>query len=527
MRRALLLALGAAFVAASSCRQDVELERTLSSFEVRLLSPVGSPEHRCILPGTPTTGVDLTGCPSYERDAAGATVARVEFEARAIDNRGDLLDTFDGFANVSVVPGRVESAFRLVRFEKGIAGGSVRRQVSFRGAFGDTFVWLTDGRPPDHSSDIAGLGVACGQDNTGVCDGVGLTCVNSKPTTSFDPEGLAYCTLGCDPDLTCEDTTAAGCCPSGWFCGTKYTPYGAGGADVSSGACLRTQPSYAAGVGGPIHLVEPTIADVNRSTSLISTPFQDDFIEIHRGKMVVTAVRIDGFYVTDLCPILGRAGQMDDRCTAHDLSVPEGFNHLFVFNFSRPDDLFPGDQLTFVSGPMSEFNGFTEMNFPLWEVDFAAGPQELPAAIDLHDRIIDHFPDTLEPGGRCFQLNRKPEDAILLDCSFAMERIEAARVKAKVLRVEPVVAGSPEAMNYDRFGQWPVTLDTKAGDLVFQIITRENLPFFDPLPLGGMTINQEITGNLRQVAFDDRSEPIWIIEPSNQADCSWCLQHAP
>ena len=40
--------------------------------------------------------------------------------------------------------------------------------------------------------------------------------------------------------------------------------------------------------------------------------------------------------------------------------------------------------------------------------------------------------------------------------------------------------------------------------------------------LGDRVIEQTITGNLRQVAFDDRQDPIWIIEPRDSSDCTWC-----
>jgi len=70
-------------------------------------------------------------------------------------------------------------------------------------------------------------------------------------------------------------------------------------------------------------------------------PTQHEFIEIRRGKMVVTAVRIDGFYLTDLCPIVGKMGAAPDAdCTAEDLAQPagEGFHER-----SRPGP-FPNER---------------------------------------------------------------------------------------------------------------------------------------------------------------------------------------
>src|SRR5262245_61912211 len=110
-------------LAAAGCKDTHELERRLESFEVTITSPVGTPERRCLLPGSSTAGVDLSGCPTYERDASGATIARINFVARAIDNFGELYEGFNSVAVVKVVPGKIEPAFRQVRFANGVAEG--------------------------------------------------------------------------------------------------------------------------------------------------------------------------------------------------------------------------------------------------------------------------------------------------------------------------------------------------------------------------------------------------------------------
>lgn len=498
----------------SACKETAELPRKLSSFEVTLTSPVGTPDHRCPLPGTPTTTADLTGCPVYLRDSAGKTVAKVGITARAIDNQGQLLETYNSVASLRVVPGQVDPAFRQLRFTNGIAmgQGAVTPEVAFRGSFGDTFVWVADESPPLRASDVPGLGQACGVRDASVCDQFGLSCVNTKPEVQFDPQGLAYCTKGCEAD---ED------CPGGYFCGHALADYTS---DSLSAACMRLQPTYASGAAGPIHLVQPNLADVSRTDSLVSSPFQDEFVEIKRGNMVVTAIRIDGFYLTDTCPIADYTGDGQQFCTPEERAARAEFNHLFVFNFSRPDDLFPGDRLISVGGPMTEFVGLTELGFPLWEVDFEHSPQDpIPAPISLSDRVIDHFPNLVERGQQCVNIQMNPERTLLVQCDYAMERLEAARVTVKVLKTVAITSGSRERENFDKFGQWPVQVDdgSMAGK-TFQLVTRDNIPFFDPTKIGGRTINATITGNLRQVAFDDRSEPLWIVEPRDQQDCTWC-----
>src|SRR5262249_6216635 len=111
MTRRTLLAFGTAALLATGCEQLTPLDRKLTSFDLTLLSPVRPPEKRRLLAATPTTGVDLSGCPDYVKDASGTTVIRVNFMAKAIDNRGKLMEDFEGLATVKVVPGDVDSAF--------------------------------------------------------------------------------------------------------------------------------------------------------------------------------------------------------------------------------------------------------------------------------------------------------------------------------------------------------------------------------------------------------------------------------
>lgn len=511
-------------LAAGSCVENIDTGRYLSSFEVTLLSPVGTPDYRCPLPGTPTAAFNLTGCPRYEYDSSERTVARLGFSARAIDNYGNLFDEYSNIASIEVVPGKVEAAFSQVRFTNGIVQNAT---VSFRGSFGDTMLRIIDDLPPSRSTQIAGMGLRCGYDNAQACQSSGLSCVNTKAEVGHDTFGLAYCTMACSID---ED------CPSGYFCGDEFAVYG--NSNFGDGACMRKQPTYASGVAGPMHMVKPTLADVSRSDSLISSPFQDEFIEVRKGEMIVTAIRIDGFYITDLCPLdVANGGPTDDnpRCSPEARAQVPEFNHLFIFSFSRPDDLYAGDRILSVAGPMTEFVGLTEMGFPLWQVDQShrsitsptgqkLPPKTLiPPAVDLHERLDAHYPALLAQGERCYDPNNDDEDISLLDCPFAMERLEGARISIKVKSTIGIEPDTPQAETLAQYGQWPVIAETKIDDeMELFIVTRENLPFFDPLPLGDRVIEQTITGNLRQVAFDDRQDPIWIIEPRDSSDCTWC-----
>ena len=67
--------------------------------------------------------------------------------------------------------------------------------------------------------------------------------------------------------------------------------------------------------------------------------------------LVVTRISKDGFYVTDL------SGQA------------VGFNHMFAFNFSTPQGIARLRSRDVPECTVSEFFGFTEMNFPSYDVD--------------------------------------------------------------------------------------------------------------------------------------------------------------
>jgi hypothetical protein len=516
-----LLCAGLALGLLAGCTKNIALERALSSFEITIMSPVGSTGHRCVLPGSSTAGADLSGCPSYAKDPDGVSVVELEFVARALDNEGQLLETYDSLASLSVVPGSIEPGLDKIRFRNGVATGPAGKNpfVAFRGAFGDTFLWLTDSIGPPRATDVPGFGISCSYQSMGRCAPLGLACINTTAQVGFDPNGLAYCSKGCKID---------GDCPSGYFCGTKIQTYPDSSADTSNGACVRDQASYAAGVAGPVYLVEPTIADIRRTDSLVTTPYQGDFVALSRGKMVVTAVRIDGFYVTDLCPAGGppqnaalASAAGDPACPAEDRAALPEFNSVFVYNYSRPEDLYVGDQLNSFSGPIGNFNGYTEVNFPIWDVNLAAGSAQIPTPLSLDDLIIDHFPNLLLQGQKCYNSGVNPTTQTIISCDFALERLQSGRVQVMIQSSLPINPGSTEATSLAKYGQWPVTAGNSMTK-TFQMITRDNIPFFDPIKNGGKTINQPVIGNLRKVAFDETSDPIWIVEPRDQADCPWC-----
>jgi hypothetical protein len=115
----------------------------------------------------------------------------------------------------------------------------------------------------------------------------------------------------------------------------------------------ETAGTFAAGVSPTIFYELPSVQDVQGLGS--TTPYRFESVELNTEgvhEVIVTRISKDGFYVTDLS---------DDEV---------GFNHLFVFNFSTPRNLRVCDRMTLLSGVVSEFFGYTSINFPSYRSEF-------------------------------------------------------------------------------------------------------------------------------------------------------------
>ena len=143
---------------------------------------------------------------------------------------------------------------------------------------------------------------------------------------------------------------------------------------VSDEGTAAEPGSFASGSTSAIYTRLPTVAQVQESDSTVESPLQHQYVhflgydpelpESERRELVVTTVTNDGFYVTD---------QSD---------APGSFNSMFIFSFSRPDDLLVGDRLSKLAGIVNEFLGFTELQFPTWTVESSGNATAEPAVLD-------------------------------------------------------------------------------------------------------------------------------------------------
>lgn len=224
--------------------------------------------------------------------------------------------------------------------------------------------------------------------------------------------------------------------------------------------------SYATGLSPLIHVVHPTIRQLQEGKHHETSALNGDFVELEvAGRaVVVTGITKDGFYATDTAEVGG---------------VYAG---IFVYSFSRPA-VEIGDTLGRLSGTAEEYYGFTELSFPSWKV---AGTAELPPAIEIDEALL-------------------AEDAL-------MEQYEGG-----VVEVRDVVV-CPLEDDYATYGQWSVLVDPDglcAGGLgAISVVSAFTAPGFDPAAHVGQGLAR-LTGNLR---YHMAANPKWIIYVRDDGD---------
>jgi hypothetical protein len=123
--------------------------------------------------------------------------------------------------------------------------------------------------------------------------------------------------------------------------------------------------TYAAGVTDPIHYYVPRIADVNGGPEggTGGTPFPNEQVTVDTGyrgngnydfSVIVTRISSSGFYLTDI---------------SEDAPGGVGFGSVFAYNFSAPPNMRQCDRIRSFGGTAADYYGFTEMNYPTWELE--------------------------------------------------------------------------------------------------------------------------------------------------------------
>ena len=163
--------------------------------------------------------------------------------------------------------------------------------------------------------------------------------------------------------------------------------------------------TFAAGTSQPVYYSLPRLNDIQGNGA--TTPYPYEAVQIEtKGPLpvVVTRIASDGFYVTDLS------------------KQAEGYNHIFAFNFSAPVKMRVCDQLTYLSGTVVEFFGFTELSFPSFKLD--------------EQRIRDNAPCELMPTPTLL-------DSMNINDPKAMEKLESSLVRIEGFTVGKIFGPKP------------------------------------------------------------------------------------
>jgi hypothetical protein len=94
------------------------------------------------------------------------------------------------------------------------------------------------------------------------------------------------------------------------------------------------------------------------------------------GQLLVTGIFNDGFFVTDLA----------------DQGL--GFNHLYAYSYSYPEDLDEGDRLDKLVGTSQDFSGCTQIGFPAWRRATDARLDSAPLRVRDIDALAPPAPIT-------------------------------------------------------------------------------------------------------------------------------------
>jgi hypothetical protein len=254
------------------------------------------------------------------------------------------------------------------------------------------------------------------------------------------------------------------------------------------------QPTYATGASPPLWYREPFLDDVSLPPDLtsISTALQRSQLEGKQvrvsgsrfgaaGRLVVTGVYTSGYTLSDV------------DCSSRPCA-PTPFGHVFVFSFGRAVDTLGrpvelGQTLKWVSGGASEFNGYTELNFPDQEILDATG-----------DLALVPDPVRIDPSW--------------LDKAHTERLIQLEQLESALVEVDGVTV-CPLGSDYDSFQEWDLDVGQGCNNPI-TIVTAGQVPGFDPpTALVGTTLTR-VVGTLK--AVNRPTFNVWIIQPRSAAD---------
>ncbi|MFL5345917.1 MAG: hypothetical protein ACJ8AT_14095 [Hyalangium sp.] len=230
--------------------------------------------------------------------------------------------------------------------------------------------------------------------------------------------------------------------------------------------------TYSTGLSTPIAFEEPTLARVQEPETYNdnrTSPFAKQFLIIGRPpesgtplvqscppgydpkdptkkdpndgqdvRMVVTGLDPGGFFVTDLtaCHAHEYTGTGSNvRTPEPDGFLPGTYGSMYVYNYSFPEGLYPGDLIWSLSGSVQDFAATTQLTFPAWTIreSVRLGP---PSTWDKYLKLVPIPELNLRHCGLDNAVSPYVTDAL---CGYSygdykMESLESALVKLRHVR---------------------------------------------------------------------------------------------
>jgi len=199
------------------------------------------------------------------------------------------------------------------------------------------------------------------------------------------------------------------------------------------------------------------------------------------GHLVVTGVYASGYTLSDV------------DCSTRPCVAPP-YGHIFVYSFGRAVDargrpVELGQTIRWVAGGSSEFNGYTELNFPDQEILDTQPDQSL-----IPDPVVI-AKDWLDP---------KAKDRLI-----NLEQVESALVAVEGAKVCPLDG------DYTKYAQWKLDVGWGCSNPV-NVITAGQVPGIDPPSARvGKTVTR-VVGTLKTVNLG--SFNAWIVQARRASD---------
>lgn len=336
--RKLCALIGALLFTLAGCEHDkFELDHRVETFKVDI--------SRIEASGTVSTGSG----PGYSSDdplPIPLQTVKLRVTVVAYDENGELYTDFDRPVSFRVTPGQLLSvsssnaelsALSLAPMKGGMTDGEVTIEVA--NVYGSVVVWAQDSAPEMVYTEPVSTSDASGGDETGNA--------NYSFQTPVEP-------VDWEPAAPYR-THAAGASQTIYF----------GSPNVIDMQRMNEYDSFTTASSCSEGIASCTIN--NRTSSFVA-----NFLTINAMApyecLVVTAITNAGFYVTDLSAhYADLEGDTSYRLQMEPYTrALSHFGHLFVYNFSYPDDLALGDCLKTITGTVQEFSGNTQVTFPSW-----------------------------------------------------------------------------------------------------------------------------------------------------------------